>query len=350
MLLGKTLGIMSHRIGNLDRYLKYVKTATELGFMKIIVFRPEDVNTKSRRIHGFTFENSHWAKKHHDYPTIAHDIGYYSNPFLVSKVFKVKSKSHIPFVGYGLKNKWTIHSHLTRSSVLLPHIPFTIRLRDEAKALDIAKQYGSVMIKPSNGSKGRGISRLSFDNGTFTFEQDRKVRLTSKKIIEKKIKEMLKKEKYIAQRWLDLRDHKGQVYDIRSLMQKDGTAEWHISGMAVRRGDQGKITSNLHQGGSAFKVLPFLAEQFSNEKAEELVKEIGRLSLYISSFLERSYRIQLAELGIDFAVDRKGNIWIIEVNIKPGRTILKYIYSHEVYKNSFKAPIKYAAKLAGLYS
>ena len=50
----------------------------------------------------------------------------------------------------------------------------------------------------------------------------------------------------------------------------------------------------------------------------KIIQTIRDLSAQLPSLLEEGFG-RLGELGIDFGVDTKGRVWILEVNSKPGR-------------------------------
>ncbi|UUZ97792.1 YheC/YheD family protein [Paenibacillus sp. P25] len=104
------------------------------------------------------------------------------------------------------------------------------------------------------------------------------------------------------------------------------------------------MTSNLHGGGSALPAADFLAREFGEGKAEALLRELKRLSELLPEALESSHG-RLAELGIDYGIDTSGNIWIIEVNSKPGRSIFTYLQDDRARKAAIVNPIRYAGFL-----
>ena len=67
-----------------------------------------------------------------------------------------------------------------------------------------------------------------------------------------------------------------------------------------------------------------------------------KLSLFIPQYLEKTTKRRLVELGLDIAVDRDGRVWILEVNIKPGRSLWRKIDNKEAVDRSIRAPVQYA--------
>ncbi|MDF2960165.1 MAG: endospore coat-associated protein [Paenibacillus sp.] len=149
---------------------------------------------------------------------------------------------------------------------------------------------------------------------------------------------------YLLQQYLLLQTYSGDAYDVRSLVQKDGTGRWQVTGMAVRQGQGGSLTSNLHGGGTVQPAEPFLVRQFGADKAKSIAYRLQDLSVQIPEALEKHHG-RLAELGIDFGVDTEGHIWILEVNSKPGRSIFTYLHDNQARINALTNPIRYARYL-----
>jgi glutathione synthase/RimK-type ligase-like ATP-grasp enzyme len=341
----KVLGIMTHRFAKQKLFDLFMNIASHTGFDKMIVFTPSDVQVRKQRIRAHYFRQGRWVRGFVPLPEIGHDIGYYSNPVTIAKVKKIKKR--VPFTGHGLGNKWNIHERLASSSFLSDYIIPTAMLKEIGDALHMAQMHKAVMIKPLNGSKGRGIMRLSRAEDGYRLEENGKSERTLSTAEAEKLLETLKKKgKYIVQKWLDIRSREGYVFDIRSLVQKNKNGGWQQTGIAVRQGRRNSVTSNLKGGGLAYEVEPYLKKQFEDKQAETIYTRLREVAEYIPDYLEREYRKRFVELGIDLAVDRDGRIWIIEINIKPGKTIMSRIYSKEAARKSIAAPIEYAYYLA----
>jgi glutathione synthase/RimK-type ligase-like ATP-grasp enzyme len=344
----RILGIMIHEPSKLGRVAPYVEVALAEGFDDLVVFTPRDVNLSKRRIHGYIYREGDWIRSHTPFPIIAYDVGYYLDDRTKKKVNKIKKRKQIPFIGSSLGNKLTIQKHLMTSSFLIPYLIPTQLFRSAATALQMVKKYRAAMIKPVHGMGGKGIIRLSLEKEGYRLEEDNKpVRFFFHNEMTDTLEELQKGNRYIVQKWIDIRDQDGCVYDIRVLMQKSAHAQWNLTGMGVRQGAKEKITSNLKGGGHAFEVYPFLEKQFGEELAEALTAELQNISHHVPLCLERSSQKNLIELGLDLAIDRKGHIWIVEVNNKPDKTIFQKISNTEAAQNSIRIPIQYAMNIAG---
>ncbi len=348
--MGKMLGIMTHRITEPKRFGPFFHVAAEEGFAGVIVFTPHDADLRKETIAGWICEKGRWMRKHVPFPLISYDVGYYRKPKTIQKVKALKSQEKMPFLGYGLGSKWSIHKALFSIPALQPHLPETVRYREKADVLDMLKKHKMVMLKPINGLGGKGIYRLSSGGEGYLLEGGGEpMRHCTRRTIGKALNAICRKGKYIVQQWLDIRSQEGRVYDIRSLMQKDRQGEWQLMGFCVREGGAGKFTSNLSGGGSARQVFPYLEKNFGPERAEAIEQKLREISGRICAGLEEVKCKRLVELGLDLGVDQNGHIWIIEVNIKPGKTQGRDIYQLKTAEDRVRLPIQFASGLIGVH-
>ena len=56
------------------------------------------------------------------------------------------------------------------------------------------------------------------------------------------------------------------------------------------------------------------------DKARKLSNELRTTSITIASALEKQMNGSFGELGVDLAVDKQHQIWLLEVNSKPSKT------------------------------
>lgn len=337
----RVLGILVHQIHDPNRFLPLHVIAQEEGFDDMMVFTPEDVNLGNQLVKSYVMRDGSWQQLILPFPSITFDIGYYTGASSV-KVKKLKNHPRFPFIGYSLGNKWTIQKHLMSANALSSFLLPTEMATHEKIILSMAKEHQSVMIKPLNGSGGRGILRLKRQPSGYQLgEHEDSLSTYSEQQIREVLRELLQNRKYIVQKWVDIRDQHGSVYDIRVLMQKNSLGQWQLTGMGVRQGETKRITSNLTGGGHAYQVYPFLKEQFGERSAKNLINQIERIAWFIPRHLEKGYHKRLAELGLDLAVDRDQHIWIIEVNIKPGKTLWRKISDFEADRMCLRAPIQY---------
>ena len=108
-------------------------------------------------------------------------------------------------------------------------------------------------------------------------------------------------------------------------------------GKAARRGH---FLSNVAQGGSVFKVEKLLQE-YPHLSSDKVIHKISQLALSMAQFLSNSLP-QLADVGFDFGIDKKGHPYFIEMNGRDQRYSFKKGGESEIWKLTYEKPVAYA--------
>ena len=329
--------------------------------LDVFVFSPNRIDWKQDMVRGYTYlsQTQEWVMKLFPLPSLIYDRCFFSSKHSYRQyryhVGKLRAKPHIRFLGYGLSGKWEVGQILQKDSALHLYLPETSMLSSGTELRKWLRTRSDVFLKPQGGSQGRGalhIHKISTMDDNCSFHI--KGRDAHNHPIERDFKDfdscwvwlrnLIGMRPYLIQEYLTLHSTEGMAYDVRSLVQKNGRGLWESTGMAVRIGKPGSITSNLHGGGTAEEVTSFLTKEFGDSKANELIATLAMLSSRIPPFLE-AHHGRLAELGIDLGIDTCGRVWILEVNSKPGRTIFARMRNEKARTKSIANPIHYAGFL-----
>jgi len=339
---------------------KLSSQAKGLG-MQVFVFCPDDNSVAGgtggsvNQIQGYRYNLADgWSIGTFSAPELIYDRCMYQNGDEIAGVSKFLNRllqSGSMLWSRGLPGKLKVHQFLKRSSALKRHLPATIQYTG-AESLNRTLQIfeSGIFMKPSGGSHGRHTLYLSFiedqkiklqgrDRRNHTFEQT-----IALQQMDDWVRHFTGNRRFIIQPFLKLLNRKGNPYDLRSLVQKNDRGLWSITGIAVRQGAEDGLTSNLHGGGTAYPALPYLASDFGDEKAGQIIRTIRHLSVQLPPLLEEGFG-RLGELGIDFGVDTQGQLWILEVNSKPGRRAFTLTGDARAARLSVEHPIQYARYL-----
>jgi glutathione synthase/RimK-type ligase-like ATP-grasp enzyme len=339
---------------------KWCLLGEKLG-METFVFSPGNIHWNHKTVTGYTYQETHkgWMKREYPLPSLVYDRCFFSTSeaYLAYRghTKKLRSTPHVRFLGYGLAGKWDVQRILQQQADFHPYLPETERLKSAQDVLTWLGQKQEVFLKPQGGSHGKGalyIKAVREDASVYEASGrngcNMSIRLQFSKASNLKawLESFIGKRPYLIQEYLSLHNTSGTAFDIRSLVQKNENGHWQLTGMGIRCGQNGSITSNLHGGGTASELMPFLIQEFGDSKAEELKQTLIDLSALIPPTLEAAHGC-LVELGIDFGIDRSGHIWILEVNSKPGRTLFTYLKDDKTHQKSLENPIRYAGFLLG---
>ncbi|MDH6370593.1 glutathione synthase/RimK-type ligase-like ATP-grasp enzyme [Paenibacillus sp. PastF-3] len=323
--------------------------------LKVLVFHPDGVAADGSSITGYTWKDGSWHHTTSTPPDIIYNRCFYNSPKERKEASSALSFLHrsLPW-SRGLPDKWGVYEILKRNrraAILLPETVLYTGTRKLSNML-AEREYG-VFLKPKAGSHGKrtlhaimqnrrsgGGIRVRGRDGTNTpfqyvfSSQDEGLNW---------IHEFIGTRRYIIQPYLHLTNREGQPFDVRVLMQKNGLGRWDLTGMAVRLGNHGSLTSNLHGGGTAVPPLPFLLAEYGQD-GKDIMQELATEAAYLPPLLEAACG-RLGELGLDFGIDSSGRIHLLEANSKPGRTVFRLTGDRRAAKLAAENPLSYARHL-----
>ncbi|WP_010272099.1 YheC/YheD family endospore coat-associated protein [Paenibacillus senegalensis] len=354
------IGILACRGGkdlpfcDADFYMLLIRHAKRLG-MKAFVFTPEGLAPDQQSVEGFVWTGEQrWSTERLPLPDLIYDRFFSTNPsyrngYHTLMNIMAHSRPKPLVLGNRLMGKWAVHRSLSNDRRLRPYLPKTSMLATFGQLLEWLERESQVIVKPDGGTQGKGIILLRKHAKGFEAAGRTSSNLPytcsfagDQAMLDWLVPRLNKQ--YLLQTFLHLTNAEGNVFDIRSLVQKNGKGLWSHTGMAVRLGEHGSVTANLHSGGCAVPAAEFLHREFGEHSADRLISQLRDLSLIIAEVLEHYYG-RLAELGIDFGVDRHARLWIIEVNSKPGRAVFRNIKDKRARWLSLHQPMAYAKYL-----
>ncbi|WP_276352900.1 YheC/YheD family protein [Cohnella caldifontis] len=321
--------------------------------LDVIVFTPDDVDEKNGRIYAMVYDpgKQAWGRRWTRFPQLIYDRARIQKNERYERFVAFRRKyAHLIFLSRPLRNKWTIYHMLSSVPEFKGHLPATRLYESPSDAYDLLRKYGTVYIKPINGTGGRGILRIERLSGGMLLIQGRdhsRNIISPRRIRRESLPAVLQSwhrrgSRYIVQQGLQIKLPDGRVHDYRMLVQKTGSGEWEVTGCAGRVGPRHSVTSNLHGGGTAAPMETLLRQWASDEEEiAEIRNEAERFGLEVAKRLESTYGT-LCELALDLAIDRDGRIWLLEVNHKPAREVFNQAGEREVYRRAVTRPIEYA--------
>lgn len=258
----------------------------------------------------------------------------------------------IPIFNERFLNKWEIFNALQHEPVLIPHLPKTV-LYQKASDLDaMLQKYTVIFAKPITGSLGRGIVKITHENGKYTLHfsnqsSEHHVQFNLLHLLRNVIP-ILKRQPYILQQGIKSLTYNGQPTDFRILCNKDRTGVWKVTSIVGRRSANERFVSNVAMGGSLHRPKQILSSSFNQHESHAILNLLVELSLHCVKTIEQQLDGTFGEFGIDLMIDEFGKPWILEMNTKPSKTEESNIVEngHKI-KRSTKALIQFAASLAG---
>lgn len=358
-MIGPVVGILSGRHPDDRRpfgeqstfFSQMIAAAKQLGQI-VYAFSPSNVNWSKKTVRGYGYANGQWFRANYPLPNVVYprESGYSRS---ILPVRKRLQEAGCIFINPPLIGKWRTFKILSVNDELLENIPDTQLVNNFDQVDKMLNKYQAVYIKPVKGSQGRNIIKVDKkkDSKVYEFKYQLNNQIFSGKV--KTIKELRKQlslvmgnKTYIVQRQINLLRTENKLIDIRILVQKDQNGEWTITGKACRVGRTGSITSNISAGGNAYNVEDIISRYFQDpQDKERIINEVNRLALQSAANIEKKIGAT-GEFGIDIGVDKNGQVWFIEANLKPGRQVFNLIGDKATRMKSIEKPLLYARYLA----
>lgn len=329
----------------------------------IYVFTPEMVDWNRKVITGWYYRKGtdgmmHWSP----YTSPLPDVIYERVPNR-----KVESMDHVQncltrlkkthachIFNQGFFNKWSIHLCLSNHPDSAPYVPETYISPSIQRLKEMLTKHRMIYLKPSGGSLGLGIFRITYHpkEGYFCrFHQGNKNVLHRFYSLERLIQHYFESphserfKKYLVQQGIRLIKYENRPVDFRVHMHKASQNEWEIVAIGAKAAGFGSVTTHVRTGGSILPTEKLLNTVFGDQ-ASEIKQSIIDTAKIIAKTLEQQVSGPLGELGMDIGVDQSGQVWLFEVNSKPGRHIFLHPSLKEAGRQSAKYITDFSMKLA----
>lgn len=332
----------------------YVTKIAQHSFSSTMVyhFTPQELNG-NEKINGLRYcrEKMEWVSDSFPIPSFIYDRCFYSSRFardLSGRVEKLKKQVECRFLGYGLPNKWMVHQAVSTDPSLAPFFPKTLKLTTASFLLANLQIQKKWVLKPIQGSQGKGLIKVEASNGHIMAKEvkqpgEQYFTFPSSSLFQQWLHTRMKKTSYIFQPFLSLQNKEGTPFDIRLLLQKDERGEWQERIRVIRTGIPHHITSNL-AGGGRMHTYSSLTKSLTSLQKSKLEEDIRKIVTHLPVLLERAFQ-PLFELGVDLGLDSRQNLWILDINSKPGHKIVS-MTAKQIQKEIYEAPSKYCEYLA----
>ena len=178
MQLGPLVGILS------DGYVSASQPfGARTGFIKELIrigekkayffgFAPKDINWQQETVNGYFLDpDGNWYRKTVPLPDVIYnrlpsrkaETGSY-----ISTLRERFVRKGIPFFNWSFFNKSDVYNLLDKDVEALRHLPESVSAPSEEKIKELLEKHHFVYFKPTGGSLGAGIYRLTYQPKTGT--------------------------------------------------------------------------------------------------------------------------------------------------------------------------------------
>ncbi len=246
--LGPTIGILAVTLTHRGQYdptsikaeLIYLSHVSRSLNGQIYIFTPGSINWENKTTRGYTFQKGNWASATYPLPDVVYDR--ITSRATEAKNLTTKQKlmqlPHLKYFNPSFFNKWQVYQLLVTDPQLKRYLPETKDLTPE-NFKGMLQKYNTLFVKPSNGSLGKGIIKVTRNSGgavSFVIYGKGKVKNYAENAEEffKKTIRIRGDKPYIVQQGLNLALYKGATFDLRIIYQKNKEGNWQLGKKFVR--------------------------------------------------------------------------------------------------------------------
>ncbi|WP_223298954.1 YheC/YheD family endospore coat-associated protein [Paenibacillus darwinianus] len=326
--------------------------ANKVAHTELHFFAGKDVDFKERRIRAihFNYADNKWERGILAFPDVVYVRGGSGKPVkqVIARLEQAGVKKINPIIAF---NKGKLYQKLNLDKSVRSYLPATQSVENMDEIMSMLQKLGKVYVKACRGRKGTKVMRIEKLSGNrFLYSYSllgALVRKTTydRSSLQRAIRTFFKGKKVIVQKAIDLvRVDTNRLCDFRAEVQRNENGEIEIAGVAVRVGQKNSPITT-HAGAYRYDTyLKKLFPQYSNQRIYGLLTRIRAFLMAIYRSVENTYG-QFGEIGIDFAVDRNGKVWLIECNAQSAKVSFGKAYG-EGARKGYLNPLQYAKTIS----
>lgn len=328
----------------------FVKQLLKEGRQKSYTFgfTPRDIDWSNETVNGYFLNTSGgFNRKRVPLPDVVYnrlpsrrsDFSYATN-----QLRDRFARKNIPFFNWSFFNKSDIYKLLEDDKTVNNHVPESHLNPSMDLIKEMLERHQIVYYKPSSGSLGQGIFRLTYlpSRGYFCRYRNASGNVLLRFKTFKSLSRMLhsklgmKSRDYVAQQGIRLIEIDRCPIDFRFHMHKNGNNEWVVVGIGAKKAGRGSITTHIKNGGSLMTPGQALSKTFGS-RSSEVLQKTKEVAIKLAEAIEFHHKHVLGEIGFDLGIDQEENVWMFEANAKPGRSIFR----HPLLKTEGKASVQH---------
>lgn len=364
LLLGPVFGVLITSLirtpegifGSASSFCKELVQGAKTKGILAYIFTLNDLNYENQTVNGWIWLHGKWTQQPLPFPDSVYNrlaSRRSENKAETVSMLEVFKRTGIHYFNEHFLNKWQVHQAFSGNPEVSLYLPSTHLFKGFATIKEAVDRFPQVFLKPTNGSLGNGIYKISRAGNHYTCQHSTmsgSVQKTYPKLTDlyKSIAPRISRSPYLVQQGLRLVRINGNPVDFRSLVQKDGNGRWTVTSIVGRIAPDQSIVSNLARGGTIMPVGQALLAASPWNGLRPSKTQLSKTSLLLAENLESTMDGNFAELGIDLAVDTSGRIWLLEINAKPSKNDDQILTEQNKTRPSVKRLLNYILYLKGI--
>lgn len=294
--------------------MKATLAEAEKQAVNLYFFTSSDVDLDHEKVTASVFQDREWKKVTTDFPDVIHNINSQKKTFIERQL-----RRRIPFTSFSVGNKFTLPQRMLRYRTFAELlVPFRVCM-DKEGIYSFIDKHAHVVFKALKSNRGENIYFLTKKGNRYVLLDQKKESILNQETLDTFLDQIILYEKsgYIVQRYIHTRTKADEPYHFRAHVQKNGEGSWQLTHIYPRIGNKKSNLSNISTEGRVEDFPTFLKKEYGEKEGISYENKILSLSIDVAVHLDKLYGNVLNELGLDFAIDDHGRIWMHEANNGP---------------------------------
>ncbi|WP_127585237.1 YheC/YheD family endospore coat-associated protein [Paenibacillus koleovorans] len=352
--LGPLIGILANGTGSVTQpfgvrssMLKsYISAGSKTSYY--FAFLPSDIDWQAETVVAYFPNGTGWIRKTVPLPDAVYNR--LSNRRVDRSISMDQLKDRFVRRGIGIFNwsffdKSDVYKLLEEDKEANKHVPESHNNPSPDRIREMLEKHRFVYLKPTAGSLGIGIYRLTYHPKRGYFVRFRRggknvlFRFNNTSGLFKLLNGNGRMRNYVVQQGIRLIEIDACPIDFRFHLNKNGNNQWVVAGIGAKKAGKGSVTTHVKNGGQVM-TPEYVLDRVFGAKAEGILEDAKQSAIKLAESIEKHGRRNLGELGLDIGIDQNERVWMFEANSKPGRSIFK----HPALKAQGNSSLKYIAE------
>jgi hypothetical protein len=323
-------------------------------------FSIKDISFSHNRINGTYYDDEKqiWCQKPFPLPEVLYDrkggslkeekakSKYIRKQLYLNKDMKKINSKHF-------FDKWDVYKQLIKYKDMERYLPFTKLYKEPEDLIEMFSKSSIIYIKSCYGSNSKWIAQV-IKTGEESYHLSyfhkgiKECELKSLKELVDQIKTIFQKKKTILQSAVDVIELDGSRIDMRATVQKNGSSELEVYVHPIILGQKDSSITSTDSNSTIYMFDDLFTKyyNYTKEQLMDLKTKINEMLVKSFMYIEVAYG-NFGELEIDFAIDKKEDIWFIKCNARPKKDAIYLSYDKDTIKKVFQNPLEYAKYICG---
>ncbi|WP_165894962.1 YheC/YheD family protein [Tepidibacillus fermentans] len=323
------------------------------------VFTPDQVNWQSKTVNGLFYlpkkKGEEWQQSKVPLPDVVYNR--VPNRTTEKTPLVVQFKDNYQQLGGKLFNqdffnKWEMHQLLSPDDRIKQYFPETY-IHPHLHTMEyMLNKYPLIYLKPAGGSLGLGIYKIQKEKNHYllSYRQQNRNRMIAFKNLDALYRAIFKNKQksnyYLIQQGIHLLTYNKRPVDFRVHLHKNRANKWNVVAIGAKVAGNGSVTTHIRTGGKLLDAKQFIELKFHSEPSK-MIARLKQVAIQIAQIVEEKLGTPIGELGLDMGIDHDAQIWLFEVNSKPGRSIFKHPHLKMASHTSSRYLLEYGIYLSG---